>query len=69
MVTGDPHVDDFERLPTSLAGAVENLDTPFVRGVYGDMFVDTYLTMLRHEVSLFERQVTPWERERYQDVM
>ncbi len=69
MVTGDPHVDDFERLPTSLAGAVENLDTPFVRGVYGDVFVDTYLTMLRHEVSLFERQVTPWERERYQDVM
>jgi glutamine synthetase len=69
MVSGDPHADDFERLATSLAGAVANLDTPFVRGVYGDVFVDTYLTMLSHEVALYERQVTPWERERYQDVM
>ena len=52
-----------------LAGNVANLDTPFFRGVYGDVFVDTYLTMLGHEVSVDERQVTPWERERYQDVM
>jgi glutamine synthetase len=70
MVSGDPHADAaFERLATSLAGAVANLDTPFVRGVYGDVFVDTYVTMLGHEVSLYERQVTLWERERYQGVM
>jgi glutamine synthetase len=70
MCSGDPHADaGFERLATSLAGALANLDTPFVREVYGDVFVDTYLTMLGHEVAVYERQVTPWERERYQDVM
>jgi len=37
--------------------------------VYGDMFVDVYLVMLRHELELFARHVTDWERERYREVM
>ena len=71
MVTGDPHVDGkFERLPTTLHGAVENLaQSDFAREVYGDVFVDTYLTMLRHELSLYDRHVTDWELGRYREVM
>ena len=37
--------------------------------VYGDMFVGVYVTMLRHELELFARQVTEWERQRYREVM
>ncbi len=33
------------------------------------MFVDVYQVMLRHELELFARQVTEWERERYREVM
>jgi glutamine synthetase len=71
MVTGDPHQDaQLERLPTSLAGAVANFaSSSFVREVYGEVFVDTYLEMLRHEISAFERHVTDWELERYREVM
>jgi glutamine synthetase len=71
MVTGDPHADvAFERLPTSLEGAVANLAaSEFARGVYGDVFMDAYLVMLRHEVELFSKHVTEWEKSRYQEVM
>ncbi|MGH2871660.1 MAG: glutamine synthetase family protein, partial [Solirubrobacteraceae bacterium] len=71
MVTGDPHVDpSLQRLPTSLAEAVPALEgSGFIREVYGDMFVDSYLVLLRHELRLFERHVTEWELERYREVM
>jgi glutamine synthetase len=71
MVTGDPHVDaGLTRLPTSLAGAIESFErSGFARAAYGDLFVETYVTMLRHELSLFERQVTEWEWQRYREVM
>jgi glutamine synthetase len=71
MVSGDPHQDArFERLPTALEGAVANFAaSSFAREVYGDVFVDTYLVMLRHEVTAFERVVTEWEHERYREVM
>jgi glutamine synthetase len=71
MVTGDPHVDaSLTRLPTQLAEALPAFEqSPFVRELYGDMFVDVYLTMLRHELELFSRHVTDWERERYREVM
>ena len=71
MVGGDPHVDAaLERLPLTLEGAVANLaESEFARSVYGDVFMNTYLTMLRHEVDVFNRQVTPWEWERYREVM
>jgi glutamine synthetase len=71
MVTGDPHVDgSFRRLPTSLPEAIVELErSSFAREVYGDVFVDTFLAMLRHEVELFSRTVTGWERERYREMM
>ena len=71
MVTGDPHVDSsLTRLPTQLADAVDTLEqSQFVRRVFGEMFVDSYVVMLRHELELFARHVTDWERERYREVM
>jgi glutamine synthetase len=59
-----------ERLPTSLDRAIDNFEeSAFAREVYGDMFANTYRTMLRHEVELFEKHVTDWELGRYIDVM
>jgi glutamine synthetase len=71
IVTGDPHVDaSLTRLPTSLADALPAFEqSRFARDVYGDVFVDVYLVMLRHELELFARHVTDWERERYREVM
>ena len=71
MVTGDPHADtSLERLPVTLEGAVANLEgSTFARDVYGDVFLDTYLAMLRHEIDLYSKYVTEWEYERYREVM
>jgi glutamine synthetase len=71
IVTGDPHVDaSLTRLPTSLADALPAFEqSRFARDVYGEVFVDVYLVMLRHELELFARHVTDWERERYREVM
>jgi glutamine synthetase len=71
MVTGDPHLDaSIERLPTRLEDALSNFErSAFVREVYGEMFAEVYATMLRHELELFARHVTDWERERYREVM
>jgi glutamine synthetase len=71
MVTGDPHQDaSFRRIPTSLVEAIAELEaSAFARETYGDVFVGTFLTMLRHEVELFHRHVTDWERERYREMM
>jgi glutamine synthetase len=71
MVTGDPHVDaSLTRLPTELAEALPAFEqSRFVREAYGDLFVDVYVVMLRHELELFARHVTDWERERYREVM
>jgi len=50
--------------------AIELLDkSPFVREVFGDLWVDVYVVMLRHELELFARHVTEFERERYREVM
>jgi glutamine synthetase len=71
IVTGDPHVDaSLSRLPTSLADALPAFEqSRFARDVYGEVFVDVYPVMLRHELELFARHVTDWERERYREVM
>jgi glutamine synthetase len=71
MVTGDPHVDaTHTRLPTDLAAALPAFEqSAFMREVYGEVFVDVYATMLRHELELFARQVSDWERDRYREVM
>jgi glutamine synthetase len=71
IVSGDPHVDaSLTRLPTQLADALPAFEqSRFVRTVYGDLFVDVFATMLRHELALFARHVTDWERDRYREVM
>lgn len=71
MTAGDPHVDaSLPRLPTTLPAAVAELErSSFAREAFGDVFVDTYLAMLRHEIELFSRHVTDWEYERYREVM
>ena len=71
MVTGDPHVDDaLVRLPSTLEAAVPFFaESALARQVYGDVFVDTYLTMLAHEIGLFNRHVTEWELVRYREVV
>jgi len=71
MVSGDPHVDaSLERLPTGLAEALPAFErSQFAREVYGDVFVDAFMVMLRHELELFARHVTDWEFERYREVM
>jgi glutamine synthetase len=71
MVTSDPHADaSLPRLPTQLEEAIELLDnSSFVREVFGDLWVDVYVVMLRHELELFSRHVTEFERERYREVM
>jgi len=71
MVSGDPHLDgSLERLPTRLEDALGPFErSRFARELYGEVFVDCYVTMLRHELELFARHVTDWERERYREVM
>jgi glutamine synthetase len=71
MVSGDPHVDaSLTRLPTELHEALPILEqSPFARDLYGDVFVDAYMVMQRHELELFARHVTDWERERYREIM
>jgi len=73
QVTGDPHADErWERLPLSIEGAIENFDTPFTRGVFGDVFVDNFIIMQRREAEEFaanadspEGRVSDWEIARY----
>jgi glutamine synthetase len=71
VVSGDPHVDaSLARLPTSLAEALPAFEqSPFARRVFGDLFVEVYAVMLRHELALFARHVSDWEWERYREVM
>jgi glutamine synthetase len=71
MVSGDPHADaELVRLPATLEAAVPYFArSELARRVYGDVFVDTFLTMLEHEIGLFNRYVTDWEYARYREVM
>jgi glutamine synthetase len=71
MVTGDPHVDAaLVRLPATLEAALPHFaESELARQIYGEVFVDTFVTMLEHEIGLFNRQVTDWENARYREVM
>ena len=53
MVSGDPHVGRCVRAAARVSRPrLENLaDSEFAREVYGDVFMNTYLAMLRHEVE------------------
>lgn len=77
QVVGDPHADErWERLPTSIEGAIENFDTPFTRSVFGDTFVENFLIMQRREAQEFAENaddapdgVSQWEIKRYRAVI
>ena len=71
FTAGDAYVDTTApRLPANLQDALDAFEqSACYRGAFGDMFVDTFVTMGRHEVGLFARQVTEWERERYREVV
>ena len=72
MVTGDPHVDaSLTRLPTQLEEALAHARAERVRPRRRSATCSwtSYLVMLRHELELFARHVTDWERERYREVM
>ena len=68
---GDAYVDTSSpRLPTNLADALDAFEgSSFYREAWGDLFVDTFVAMGRHEVDLFQRQVTDWERTRYMEIV
>ncbi|MFM7146785.1 MAG: hypothetical protein ACKOW5_10690 [Actinomycetales bacterium] len=75
-VVGDPHTQEqWERLPSDIAGAIANFDTPFNRSVFGDDFVDTFPIMQRREAEEFaanaqdDGDVTEWEIKRYRAVI
>ncbi len=62
---GNAYTSGAERLPTTLAEAVELLDNSLVaRGAFGDDVVDHYLNNARVELKAFNAAVTDWERVR-----
>ena len=66
MSEGNVYESDAPKLPSSLAGAVENLRRSEVaREVLGNGFVDHYLLTRDWEVQQAERHVTDWETKRY----
>ena len=76
QTTGDPHAEEqWERLPTSIDGAIDNFDSAFTREVFGDIFVDNFLFMQRREYDEFMANaeqgddVSEWELNRYRAVI
>jgi glutamine synthetase len=69
FTAGDAYVDTSSpRIPANLQDALAAFgQSAFYREAFGELFVDTFLTLGRHEVDLFARQVTEWERERYRE--
>lgn len=60
------NTDSIDKLPTSLAQALIELDhSAFVRGVLGDQLVDEFITLKRKELASFSRAITDWELLRY----
>jgi glutamine synthetase len=76
QTTGDPHAEEqWERLPTSIDGAIDNFDTAFTRSVFGDTFVENFTIMQRREFDEFTANaeqgddVSEWELKRYRAVI
>ncbi|GJF09685.1 glutamate--ammonia ligase [Mycolicibacterium cyprinidarum] len=64
-VQGNAYTSSAERLPTTLAEAVELLDnSQIARAAFGDDVVDHYLNNARVELNAFNGAVTDWERVR-----
>jgi glutamine synthetase len=68
---GDAYVDTTSpRIPATLQEALGAFEgSAFYRDAFGDLFVDTLVAMGRHEVELYMRQVTDWERTRYMEIV
>lgn len=66
QIRADAYSVDASPLPTNLRQALELLEkSPVAREYLGDGFIDLFLTIGHHEVCVFEKAVTDWERERY----
>ena len=75
----DPYAADVPQLPTSLADAVDALETDsFFRKTFGDVFIDYMVTMKRSEITRYNawveanpdtdtyvNGVTDWEHREY----
>ena len=58
------------RLPRTLDEAIERFaGSALARRVFGELFVDDYVTMRRWEVERYRAVVSEWERERYFDAL
>jgi glutamine synthetase len=70
MTEGDAYAPGAgEPLPASLRESIHALEHGrLLRGALGDVFVDNFLDLLRHEVQAFAGQVTEWEKTRYIEV-
>jgi glutamine synthetase len=68
---GDAYCDTTSpRIPATLQDALVAFEqSAFYREAFGDLFVDSFVALGRHEVDLFARQVTEWERARYREVV
>jgi glutamine synthetase len=56
-------------MPRSLEQAVEAMrGGRLLRTTFGDIFVDNLISLLKHEVEEFGKQVTDWEKSRYMEV-
>ena len=64
-LSGNAYTSGAERLPTTLAEAVELFDnSKIARDAFGDDVVDHYLNYARVELKAFNAAVTDWERMR-----
>lgn len=65
----DPYTTPAERLPSSLAHAVDALEQDSVLAqAMGSQFVAYYAALKRAEIARFERTVTDWEQREYFDL-
>ena len=61
-----PYADSAERLPTSLAAAIDAFDaSPLYRATLGDAFVDYMVTLKRAEWDRYLMTVSEWEHQEY----
>ena len=57
---------DRPALPTTLSEAVDALENSSVfRESMGDVFIDYFISVKRHEISRFNAYVTDWEHREY----
>jgi glutamine synthetase len=68
--TDSPYLDDVERLPRTLAEAVNALDASAVfRAALGDDVVDWYVHLKRAEFGRYLAEVSEWEQREYFDLL